>query len=472
MYISFLRTSFILGVLLLLTSSLSWANDRLPNVVFIVVDDLGWSDLGYAGSDFYETPNVDELATESLCFRQAYAAAPVCSPTRAAIMTGKSPARLDMTIWHEGAVDGGPKDRKLLAAKSNPNLPREEYTLAELFQDAGYVTAHIGKWHLGTAAFYPQTQGFDVNIGGTFWGAPSTFFHPFAGKWNDSSTEIRYVPGLGIGMPGEYLPDRLTDEAIEIISANTNRPFFLNLWYYTVHSPIQAPDDLVNRFRRKPAGARHKDPTYAAMVNRMDHNVGRVLDELERQGLAENTIVVFTSDNGGVDFDQRSIVPTSNAPLRSGKGTLYEGGVRIPLLIRWPEKPAGETHELCRSEDFFPTFREMLGDAVKEDSSSELDGISLMPLIDAPSAKLSDRDFHWHFPHYYPRMTPGSAIRSGDWKLVHYYEDDRRELYNLATDPSEKHDISAEHSRETAEMYRRLEQWRKDIGANLPTARQ
>ena len=438
------------------------------NVVLIVVDDLGWSDLGYSGSDFYKTPHIDGLAKESLVFHQAYAAAPVCSPTRAAIMTGKSPARLDMTIWHEGAVQGGPTDRPLLPPSAVPNLPREEVTLAEHFRENGYLTAHLGKWHLGTAAFYPETQGFDLNIGGTFWGAPSTFFHPFAGKWNARDPQIRYVPGLKFGQPGDYLPDRLTDEAIDVIESAGNRPFFLNLWYYTVHSPIQAPKSLIDQYRALKPGLHHKDPTYAAMVTRMDHNVGRVLAKLDEMKLSDRTVVVFVSDNGGVDFDQRSILPTSNYPLRSGKGTLYEGGIRVPLLIRWPGAQSGETHELTTSQDLFNTFTEMLGAPVPKDDS-ENEGTSLTPLLRDANGQLPKRSLYWHFPHYYPRMTPASAIRAGDWKLIHYYEDDRRELYNLASDPGEQKELSKVHPSEANRLYVDLQQWRERVGANTPT---
>ncbi len=460
------------ALLLASLSTISAANDRQPNVVFILVDDLGWSDLGYCGSDFYETPHIDRLAEKSLRFRHAYAAAPVCSPTRAAILTGKSPARLDMTIWHEGAIDGGPKDRKLLDASANPNLPREEYTLAESFHDAGYRTAHIGKWHLGTAAYYPETQGFDINIGGTFWGAPATFFYPFSGKWNDRSSEIRYVPGLHDSGESNYLPDRLTDETLKIIAANRDRPFFLNLWFHTVHSPIEAPDSLVKRYQKQTPGKIHNDPTYAAMVHRMDYNIGRVLAAIKQHQLDENTIVVFTSDNGGVDFAQRGIVPTSNAPLRSGKGSLYEGGLRVPLLIRWPGKPSGETNELCTSEDFFPTFRAILGkDQTSKSASEELDGVSLLPIINEPDTTLPNRNLYWHFPHYYPRMTPGSAIRSNDWKLVHYYEDDRRELYNMSADPGENSNLASHNPAKAEELFQQLTQWRQEVGANAPRRR-
>ena len=247
--------SFVLGLCWTISVHAGVTDNERMNVVFILVDDLGWSDLGCYGSDFYETPHLDQWAEQSLKFNAAYAAAPVCSPTRAAIMTGKSPAQLDMTIWHEGAVGGGPTDRKLQDAKAVANLPREEQTLAELFRGTGYFTAHIGKWHLGTAAYYPETQGFDLNIGGTFWGAPSTFFFPFAGRWNQRDPEIRYVPGLAPGKVGEYLPDRLTDAALDVIDSQQDRPFFLSLWYYTVHSPIEAPTELVDQFRQKKPGS-------------------------------------------------------------------------------------------------------------------------------------------------------------------------------------------------------------------------
>ena len=454
-----------------------------PNVLFILVDDLGWSDLGCYGSDYYRTPNVDRLARQGLKFQTAYAAAPVCSPTRAALLTGKSPARLGMTIWHEGAVRGGPPDRKLREPSSLANLPREEWTLAERFRAAGYRTAHIGKWHLGTAAYYPETQGFDVHIGGTFWGAPATYFHPFSGRWSDRDSEIRYVPGLGESRPGDYLTDELTDQAIDFIKSS-QQPFFLNLWYYTVHSPIEAPKELVDACRQRPIGKHHRDATYAAMVQRMDENVGRLLQTLADEKIRDHTVVVLTSDNGGVDFEQRSIVPTSNAPLRSGKGTLYEGGIRVPLLIDWPKMPAGTTSVPCISQDFVPTFAPLLGwddggrgidgaDAANATAnapnSAGDDGLSLMPVITDPSQGLTHRPLFWHFPHYYPRMTPASAIRDGDWKLIHYYEDDQRELYDLRIDPGEQRDVANAYPEHVARLSESLDRWRREVDANEPT---
>lgn len=440
------------------------------NVVFILVDDWGVMDAGVQGSDFFETPVIDQFARESVRFTQAYAASPVCSPTRAAIMTGKSPARLDMTIWHEGAVEGGPKNRRMLEATAEPNLPRKEVTIAELFKRENYYTAHIGKWHLGKAAWYPETQGFDLNVGGTYWGAPVSFFYPYRGIWSKSDPELRYVP-IGSGKDGDYLTDRLTDHAIDVIREHQDEPFFLSLCFHTVHSPIQGKPKHVRHFRNKAPGRVHGHAEYAAMVASLDENVGRVLQVLEERDLAENTVVILTSDNGGVDIPVRMSgdnPPTSNSPFRSGKGTLYEGGIRVPLIIRWPGRTkAGATcDELVTSQDFFPTLVEGL--ELDAESSAEQDGVSLLPLLHAPSSELARRTLYWHYPHYYTRMTPGSAIRDGDWKLIHSYEDSQVELFNLATDPSETNDVSA-HDRQRADaLLAILNQWRASTNANEP----
>jgi arylsulfatase A-like enzyme len=440
-----------------------------PNVLLIVVDDLGWTDLGCSGSDFYDTPAIDRLAGEGMRFTQAYAAAPVCSPTRAALITGQFPARLHMTIWHEGAVAGGPRDRPLREAASRPNLPLETVTLAEYMQRQGYFTAHVGKWHLGTAAYYPEAQGYDVNIGGTFWGAPATFFFPFRGRWSENDPELRYVPGLGPGQPGDYLPDRLTDHALALLDQIHDRPFLLSLWFYTVHSPIEAPESLVQRYRAKQPGQHHRDATYAAMVQRMDHNVGRVLERLDRLGLRDQTVVIFTSDNGGVDIPVRSITPTSNYPLRSGKGTLYEGGLRVPLIIRWPGKvrEAGVCPQPVCSQDLFATLSDGLG--LTLDDTQPQDGLSLLPLLHNSAARLPRDTLYWHYPHYYARMTPASALRHGDWKLVHYYEQDQLELYRLDTDLSEAHNLANAEPEMAAALKQQLDQWRAEVGASAPT---
>ena len=439
------------------------------NVVFILVDDWGWADAGVQGSDFFETPNIDRLAREGMRFTQAYAAAAICSPTRAAILTGKSPARLDMTIWHEGAVRGGPKSKRLLEAKAQPNLPRGEVTLAELFEKEDYFTAHIGKWHLGKAAFYPETQGYDVNIGGTCWGAPATFYWPYRGPWSKNDPELRYVP-VGSGKSGDYLTDQLTDHALRIITQQKDRPFFLSLWFHTVHTPIEGKPDLVKRFEKKPPGKIHSHAEYAAMLASLDENVGRLLRRVNDLKLTDRTVVILTSDNGGVDFstaksDNRP--PTSNAPFRSGKGTLYEGGLRVPLIIRWPGRTQAGTECAAQvtSQDFFPT----LADALGQTEVPRHDGVSLLPLLNNPRASLNREALFWHYPHYYPRMTPASAIRAGAWKLIQYYEDNRIELFNLKTDPAETKNLAATQPAKAKALHTKLDTWRKETDAKAPT---
>ena len=438
------------------------------NVVFILVDDWGWADAGVQGSDFFETPNIDRLAREGMRFTQAYAAAAICSPTRAAILTGKSPARLDMTIWHEGAVRGGSKNKRMLEAKAEANLPLAEVTLAELFKKQNYFTAHIGKWHLGKAAFYPETQGYDVNIGGTYWGAPATFHWPYRGPWSRNDPELRYVP-LGAGKPGDYLTDQLTDHALRIIAQQKDRPFFLSLWFHTVHTPIEGKPTWVKRFEKKPSGKIHSHAEYAAMLASLDENIGRVLRQLDDLKLADRTVVILTSDNGGVDFPTAKSgnrPPTRNAPFRSGKGTLYEGGLRVPLIIRWPgrTKPGAECAAQVTSQDFFPT----LADALGQTNAPRHDGVSLLPLLKNPKAPLKREALFWHYPHYYPRMTPASAIRAGDWKLIHYYEDNRMELFNLKTDPAETKNLAATQSAKAKALREKLDAWRKETDAKAP----
>ena len=438
------------------------------NVVFILVDDWGWADAGVQGSDYFETPNIDRLAREGIRFTQAYAAAAICSPTRAAILTGKSPARLDMTIWHEGAVRGGSKNKRLLEAKAEANLPLAEVTLAELFKQQNYFTAHIGKWHLGKAAFYPETQGYDVNIGGTFWGAPATFHWPYRGPWSKNDPELRYVP-VGPGKTGDYLTDKLTDHALRIIGQQKDHPFFLSLWFHTVHTPIEGKPELVKRFEKKPAGKIHSHAEYAAMLASLDENIGRVLRQLDDLKLAGRTVVILTSDNGGVDFPTAKSgnrPPTRNVPFRAGKGTLYEGGLRVPLIIRWPgrTRPGTECATQVTSQDFFST----LADALGQTDAPRHDGVSLLPLLKNPKAPLNREALFWHYPHYYPRMTPASAIRAGDWKLIHYYEDDRMELFNLRDDPGEAKNLTVTQSNQTKVLRAKLDNWRKATDAKAP----
>ena len=305
-------------------------------------------------------------------------------------------------------------------------------------------------------------------MGGTYWGAPSTFFYPYRGAWSKSDPELRYVP-VGTGKPGDYLTDKLTDHAIDLIRKQKDRPFFISLWYHTVHTPIEAKEETIARFKKKQPGKLHQHPVYAGMLASLDENVGRLLDTLQQLKL-ENTIVILTSDNGGVDFPSGKSAgapPTSNAPFRSGKGTLYEGGIRVPLMVRWPDvtKPKTLCDQPVLSQDFYPT----LAAAIGATDMPQNDGINLLPLLRGEQQKVTPRKMHWHYPHYYPRMTPASAIRDGNWKLIHYYEDDRIELFNLATDKSEQNDLSAEQSAKAKELKRQLDGWRESIGANAPT---
>ncbi len=453
-----------------LAASAGLAAER-PNIVLIVADDLGWSDLACYGSDFHETPRIDGLASEGVRFTQAYAASPVCSPTRASILTGRHPARLKMTIWREAARTRG--RRKLLEPLVLDSLPLSERTLAEILHDHGYYTAHIGKWHLGRAEAYPQPHGFDVNIGGTLWGAPQTFFYPFRG--DQYFRDWRYVPDLEPSQPGDYLTDRLTDRAIEVMKRVRSRPFFINLWYHAVHTPIEGKRRLVDKYEKKLAGrkrGRYSNPDYAAMVETLDTNVGRILDALEELELADRTIVVFFSDNGGyvnICRLQPGRPVTSNAPLRSGKGSLYEGGIRVPLIVRLPEqqKRGGVCDVPVTSCDLLPTLLSLVG-LSEETEKLELDGIDLSQLVRSPDDASPSRPLFFHYPHYYPTTTPVSAVRDGRWKLLEYFETNKTELYDLAEDVGEKRNVAERFPEKVAKLKRMLDRWRDSVGAPLP----
>ncbi len=461
------------------TTTSTQADDALrkPNIVLILADDLGWSDLACYGADLHETPHIDRLAHEGVRFTQAYATGPVCSPTRAALLTGKHPARLHMTIWSEGSLKG-PTDRKLLQALSLHDLPHSETTLAKHLQSAGYLTAIVGKWHLGDANHAPETHGFEVNIGGTHWGAPHTFFWPYRGTGRFGS-EFRYVPHLEFGQPGEYLTDRLTDEALRVIDHAGDKPFFLYLAHHAPHTPIEArPDDVENFRKRLRPEMRHQNPVYAAMVKSLDDSVGRVMSHLEQRGLDKHTLIIFTSDNGGyIGIDKRSgydVPVTDNFPLRSGKGSCYEGGLRVPLIVNWPgtASSGGVCNESVVLTDLFPTLADAAG--VLLPTGSVQDGQNLSPLLITPTAQLDRDALFFHFPHYYhaPPTTPVSAVRAGDWKLLEYLEDNRIELYNLKDDPSEKTNLAAEIPEKTAELQQRLYAWRQNVAAQMPTPNQ
>jgi arylsulfatase A-like enzyme len=440
---------------------------RPPNIVLILADDLGWADTSVYGGDLVETPHLEKLAAGGVRFTEAYAAAPICSPTRASIMTGKWPARLHMTIWYEGGAAEPPRDRKLIPPRVKPDLALSEVTLAEVLRSRGYMNGHVGKWHLGSAGYYPEAHGFDLNIGGTFWGAPQTFFHPYTGSKRFRG-EFRYVPGLPWGKEGEYLTDRLTDEALRFMERAADRPFFLNLWHHAPHTPIEAKPELVKHYEKKlKPGMHHQNAVTAAMVHSLDESVGRVMAKLDELKLAENTVVLFTSDNGGYigRFEGKQV--TSNHPLRSGKGSLYEGGIRVPLIVRGGgAKPGATCAEPVISTDLFATLADLAGAS----GVAPQDGMTLSGLLRDPAAKLAREDLYFHYPHYYETTSPVSAVRSRDWKLLEYFEDNRIELYNLREDPGEARNVAAVHAAKAEELRQKLHAWRGSVAAQVPTA--
>jgi arylsulfatase A-like enzyme len=448
-----------------------------PNILFILIDDMGWSDIGPFGSTFYETPHLDAFANESMKFTDAYAACPVCSPTRASILTGKYPARVGITNFI-----GGNNEGKLCDVPYLHYLPLEEKTIATALKEGGYKTYHVGKWHLGSEPYWPEHHGFDINIAGCDWGAPRTYFSPYGN------------PRLKEGPAGEYLTDRLTDEAIRLIHESGESPFFMYFSHYAVHIPIQSPPDLVQKYQSKAKAlgldqlttfeigekmpfVRGKDlhvrrrllqsdPGYAAMIENLDTNIGRLLNALERSGKKENTIVIFFSDNGGLSTAESS--PTCNAPLSEGKGWMYEGGTREPLLIRWPGKvPAGTICNIpVTSTDFYPTFLEAAGLPLIPDQ--HCDGKSILPLLRGETVIERDALF-WHYPHYSNQGgTPGSSIRMGEYKLIECFEDKHVELYNLANDIGEKTNLAETFPEITRRLLECLHEWQQSIEAKIP----
>jgi arylsulfatase A-like enzyme len=444
---------------------------KRPNFVFILTDDLGWADLGCYGSTFYETPNLDRLAAGAVRFTDAYAACCVCSPTRVSIMTGKYPARVGLTNWLTGGIR-----KKLIGAPYIKQMPLEEVTIAEALKAGGYATGFVGKWHLGAEPYWPEHQGFDVNVAGCHAGSPiGGYFAP----WGN--------PRMTDGPRGQYLTDRLTDEGIKFIEANRNRPFFLYQSYHTVHTPIQAKKELIEKYKAKAAGldaaklradlpeadfkarGAQSHPVYAAMVESMDTNIGRILAALERLGLADSTAVIFMSDNGGLSTSRgRGGAPTSNVPLRAGKGWVYEGGIREPMIIRWPgvTRPGATCREPVTSTDFYPTMLEMAG--LKPRPQQHVDGVSLIPLLKG-AASLGRKAIFWHYPHYSPQGgRPACAVRAGDYKLLEFFEDRHVELYDLAKDIGERNDLAARMPEKAAELRKMLGEWLKSVDAKMP----
>lgn len=450
---------------LLALTPLCQSGQTQPNVVLILVDDLGWMDLSCQGSDYYRTPNIDRLAKDGMRFTDAYAACAVCSPTRAAVMTGRWPARVGVTDWIRARFQRGVKTpattrteyvggpaKKLLCPPNPFWLEHEEVTLAERLKPAGYVTCHVGKWHLGDPDWYPTKQGFDVNVAGCDIGQPPSYFDPYVHK------KYGFDNQLSPRKEGEFLTHREADEARGFIMDNREKPFFLFYCPYAVHTPIQAIPEVAAKYERE--GKTKLNARYAALTESVDDAVGIIMQSLEDAGVAENTLVIFTSDNGGLKG------PTDNAPLRSGKGYAYEGGIRVPLIVRWPGivKPGTVSNAVVSSVDYAPTVLEAVG----AEGSEDIDGQSLVQHLKSGGKAALDRDFvHWHFPHYRHKPGPYSIIRSGDWKLIRWYEGGH-ELYNLADDLSEANDLAGSMPDKVAELDDKLTDELERVGAKLP----
>lgn len=430
---------------------------KKPNIVFILVDDLGWKDVGFMGSTVYETPNLDKLATEGVLFTNAYAPAANCAPSRACIISGKNTPKHG--IYTVGSSERGKSvNRKIIPTPNTDILADDFITIAEALKKNGYISASIGKWHLGID---PKTQGFDINIGGSHAGHPNSYFSPYKNK------------DLEDGKDGEYLTDRLTNEAINFMSSNKENPFFLYLPYYTVHTPLQGKEELVTKYTSKINGDVRFNAKYGAMVESMDENVGKLLNSLEELKIADNTLVIFLSDNGGL----ASV--SSQFPLRGGKGSYYEGGIRVPCIIKWPSKiKVSKTTDVpITGLDIFPT----LMDVVNDKSEFDLEGVSLLPFL-AEGKNIEERALFWHFPIYldsvnprkeeardpFFRTRPGSIIRKGKWKLHEYFENGEIELYNLETDLREQVNLVNENPEKVKELYEELNNWRVKTNAPIP----
>ena len=453
---------------------------RPPNFVFILVDDMGYTDVGSFGSTFYETPNIDELASQGVKFTNAYAVCPVCSPSRAGILTGKYPARMDTTDYFGGPQPGealkakkANKQHPLLPAPYVEHLPTSEVTIAEALKKHGYRTFMAGKWHLGHLPEYgPKNQGFDENFGGYRAGHPKTYFSPY------------HNPELKDGPQGEYLTDRLASETVSFIERNRDRPFFAYLSFYAVHIPLEARPDLLKKYidKKERLGLVDKYtsegkatvrvnqslPVYAAMVEAVDQAVGQVTNSLKRLKIDNNTVVIFFSDNGGLSTAQGW--PTSNIPLRGGKGWMYEGGVREPLIVKWPgvTEPGKVNDSVVVGTDFYPTMLEMAGLPLMPEQHK--DGVSMTGLLKSQSSSSSDRAVYWHYPHYGDQGgTPASCIREGDWKLIKWYDGNRLELFNLKDDLGEQHNLAKDHPDVTAKLEAKLAAWLKSVDAKYPT---
>jgi|TARA_B110000305_G_C19452955_1_gene649134 arylsulfatase A-like enzyme len=456
------RTLFVSIIIALCYTTLSaQKNTSKPNVIFINVDDLGYKDVGFMGSTYFDTPNIDNLSKEGMVFTQGYAGAANCAPSRACLISGQNTPRHGVYTVSPSAR-GNSKTRKIIPTKNTLHLTDDMLTMAELFKMADYKTGTFGKWHVTND---PLKDGFDVNYGGNHKGNPGR--QGYTAPYND-------LPNLNTAPEGENLTDRLTSEVIQFITENKSKQFFAYIPFYAVHTPLMGKQELIDKYKAKGGSGGQDNPVFASMVENVDTNIGKILNTIKSLGIEKNTMVVFTSDNGGI----RAI--STQDPLRAGKGSYYEGGTRVPYIIKWPGNiKAGTTNETpIVNMDFYPTFMEVLNIHPK---NKIVDGTSLLPLIKGKNIK--ERALFWHFPIYLQaysqekddgrdplfRTRPGSTIRYKNWKLHHYFEDDSIELYDLDSDIGERNNLAESNPNKAKEIYAILDDWRKTTNAPVPT---
>ena len=474
------RFKFKLAILLVTLIAECGHAQKSPNVVFFLVDDLGWADVGCFGSRFHQTPNIDKLCESGMKFTRAYAASPVCSPTRASILTGRHPVRVDITDWIPGVRWSEKQGAIFKHVDDRDDLALSEVTIAEVFKANGYSTFFAGKWHLGGPGSFPVDQGFDFNIGGNRLGSPPGGYYS---PWTN--------PTLKSKADGEYLTERLTEESVSFIKENRSKvdssPFFLYLSYYNVHTPITVYEKRIEQYRKEKAKRfagetpskterdaktrlRQDNAAYGSMVTAVDDSVGTILRALEESGYEDETIICFFSDNGGLSTLSNRVGPTCNLPLRGGKGWLYEGGIREPMVIRAPGTTVPQTvcEQQVVSMDFFPTLLDLAG--IEKNDSLHLDGRSLLPLLRQDRHhKFKQRTLYWHYPHYHGSgWTPGAAVMDGDWKLIEFYHHGDIELFNLKDDQGEENDLAQSMPEKTQELRRKLKLWQESLGAKMP----
>lgn len=434
-------------------------DNEKPNVVLIVADDLGWSDLSYMGSTYYETPNIDKLSKSGMTFYNGYASSANCAPSRASMLTGKyHPFHGIYTV--KNSDRGNKKTRKIIPIKTKTKLELEYFILPEMLKSKGYSTGHFGKWHMGPKGYYPENMGFDINIGGNEHGGPGSYFSPYK------------YPNMSNGPKDEYLTDRIGDEVVKFIEKNKENNFFAYVPFFSVHTPIQSKKSIQEKYSNKIGDKNHNRADYAGMIHSLDENIGKILDKIDQSGLSKNTLIIFTSDNGGI----RAI--SNQYPLRAGKGSYYEGGIKVPMIFSWPEKiKAGSTsNERISNIDFYPTIKKIIG----YNETIDLDGENLTPIFN--SKALKKRELYFHFPIYLEpynvhldsgsdplfRTRPGSVIIKDNWKLHHYYEDNNFELYNLENDISESKNLIDINKEKKAELLNNLDNWLKKNNAPIP----